>query len=286
MPLTLLGGLIPLGVAYSLGKLSFRRAPDVLAFGLGAVIESIAIFCLLAAGIAIWPALLALGLLGLAPLIWLRPRPRAPMPAGLLLSLIFAVYGVFYLIHALAPEVQPDGLTYHLALVAQYARDGRFPERIQFYDMLPQGVEMLFLFAYKIGGGAAAKLVEFGFLLATIPLILDIGRRMGVSDRVAGAGAALCFCAPVTGLTGTSTYVDAAMVFYTLAALLALLLWKKDGGDSYLAAAGLASGFCYAIKLSGALVPALAAVFLALPGFITGLFHAVFWRAHKIRLDA
>lgn len=257
----LLGGLIPLGVAYSLGKLCFRRVPDVLALGAGAVIEAILVFCLLSAGIAHWPAFLALGALGLAPLAWLRPRPCLPLPRDLLLAAIFAGYGVFYLIHALAPEIQPDGLTYHLALVSDYARLGRFPHRIQFYVMQPQGVEMLFLFAFKIGGGPAAKLVDYGFLLATVPLMLEIGRRMGLSDRVSGAAAALYFCAPVTGLTGTSTYVDAAMVFFTLATLLALLLWKQEGGDSFLIAAGLAAGFCYAIKLSGALIPVFAAGF-------------------------
>ena len=36
----ILGGLLPLAVAYSLGKLCFPQAPDVIALGTGAAIES------------------------------------------------------------------------------------------------------------------------------------------------------------------------------------------------------------------------------------------------------
>src|SRR6185369_14467098 len=121
----ILGGLLPLAVAYSLGKLCFRQAPDVLALGVGAAIESLLVFGLLAAGIAHPPAFVALGVIGLAPLVWIRPRPKAPMPIGLL-GLVFAVYGFLYFIHALAPEIQPDGVSYHLGLVRIRA-PGRIP---------------------------------------------------------------------------------------------------------------------------------------------------------------
>ena len=55
------------------------------------------------------------------------------------------------------------------------------------------------------------------------------------------------FCAPVAGLTGSSSYNDAAGVFFLLAAFDLLLL--RD--DRYLFAAGILAGFCYAIKLPG-----------------------------------
>ncbi len=258
MILILLGGLLPLAVAYSLGKLCFRGAPDVIALGAGAAIESLVVFLMLTAGIATTPAFVALAVLGLAPLIWLRPRIRIAAPAGwpvLGFAVIWAAYGALYLIHALAPEVQPDGVTYHLGQVAEYARLGRFPDRVDFFEMLPQGMEMLFLFAFAIGKHSAAKLVHFGFLLATVPLIVELGRRIRLPDLLSSAAAAFYFCAPVVGVTGTSTYNDAALVFFTLAALLALLL-----EDPLLA--GLLSGFCYAIKMNGLLVPALAGAYL------------------------
>jgi hypothetical protein len=254
--LIILGGLVPLAVAFSLGKLCFRNAPDAVALGLGAVIESLVVFGLLIAGIAQPPVFFALGAIGLLPLVWLRPRLRFPLPGGLP-AVILAVYGVLYLIYALAPEVQPDAITYHLGLVAEYARLGRFPNRVGFFEMLQQGIEMLFLFAFVIGKHSAAKLVHFGFLIATVPLFIELGRRLRLPDSICGAAAAFYVCAPVVGLTGTSTYNDAALVFFTLATLLTLLL-----GDGYLLPAGLLAGFCYAIKMNGLLVPLLAAAFV------------------------
>ena len=53
--------------------------------------------------------------------------------------------------HALAPEIQPDAIGYHLGLVAQYLRLGKFPDRIDFYGILPEGMEMLYLFAFAFG---------------------------------------------------------------------------------------------------------------------------------------
>src|SRR6266852_571775 len=177
----------------------------LIALGLGAVIESLLVFVMLAAGIAQPSAFFALGAIGLLPLIWLRPRLSFPLPGGLP-AVILAVYGVLYLIHALAPEVQPDAITYHLGLVAEYARLGRFPDRVGFFEMLPQGMEMLFLFAFVIGKHSAAKLVHLGFLLATVPLMIELGRRMQVPDRLSCAAAAFYFCAPVVWTTGSSTY--------------------------------------------------------------------------------
>src|SRR5712692_1734718 len=257
----ILGGLLPLTVAYSLGKLCFPKAPDAIALGTGAAIESLIVLGLLAAGIARPPAFVALGVIGLLPLAWRRPRPQAPVPRGLL-GLVFAIYGVLYLIHALAPEIQPDAASYHLGLVSEYARLGGFPDRVGFFEMLPQGMEMLFLFAFTAGKHSAAKLVHFGFLLATVPLMLELGRRVRMPDRLSAAAAAFYFCAPVVGVAGTSAYNDAAMVFFTLATLLALLLWKQESEDGYLLAAGLLAGFCYAIKMNGIVVPLLASVFV------------------------
>ncbi len=259
----LLGGLIPLAVAYSFGKLCFRNVPDVIALGLGAVIESLIVFGFMAAGVARPPLFLALAVAGLLPLLFLRPRFRAPVPAGLLLILVFAGYAVFYLIHALAPEMQPDAMAYHLGLVSEYARIGGFPSRITFYETLPQGMEMLFLFAFTIGRHSAAKLVDFGFLLATVPLMIEIGRRLQLPDRISGAAAALYFCSPIVGITGTSTYNDATLVFFTLATFLVLLIWKEERNDRYLLAAGMLAGFCYCIKVSCLLVPVLAVAFVA-----------------------
>jgi hypothetical protein len=104
--------------------------------------------------------------------------------------------------------------------------------------------------------------VHFGFLLATVPLMLGIGRRLKLPAGVALAAAVLYFCAPMAGITGTSAYTDAGEVFFTLAAFYTLLIWRDTRDQRYLPPAGIAAGFCYAIKFPGGLVAILALVFV------------------------
>ena len=260
------GGLFPLLIAYALGMLSFRKTPmpAVVRFGIGAAIESLLVFLLLLAGWARWPIFLGGGLIAVGLLYWIRPATydRTPATAPIdraslcILLAIFTVYSGLYVVHALAPEIQPDAITYHLGLVSEYVRLGRFPQRIGFFEMVPQGLEMLFTVAFAFGRHSAAKLVHFAFLAATVPLMFSIGRRLCLPDRASLIAAALYFCAPVVGVSGTCAYNDAAFVFFVLAAFYLLLAreWVP---------AGIAAGFCFAVKPNGLLIPPIA-VFAAL----------------------
>src|ERR1019366_6349789 len=105
---------------------------------------------------------------------------------------------------------------------------------------------------------AAAKMVEFAFFVATLPLIFRVGRRLGASGLTCLVAAVFYFCAPVAGITGSSSYNDAAGVFFLLAALYLLL-----GERRYLLPAGVLAGFCYAIKFPGVFVVAGAVFFVA-----------------------
>ncbi|MDQ6699855.1 MAG: DUF2079 domain-containing protein, partial [Acidobacteriota bacterium] len=255
------GGLFPLLVACALGMIAFRQTPMpfVVRFGIGAAIESLMVFLLLLAGWARWPVFLGGGLIALGLLYWIRPKAHDHTPAitpldrasFYILLAVFATYSALYLVHALAPEIQPDAITYHLGLVSEYVRLGRFPHRIGFYEMVPQGLEMLFSVAFAFGGHSAAKLVHFAFLAATVPLVLSIGRQLNLSDRVSLVAAALYLCAPVVGVSGTCAYNDAAFVFFVLAAFYFLLARQW-------APAGIAAGFCFAIKVNGLLIAPIA----------------------------
>lgn len=263
------GGLFPLMMAYAFGMLFFRQTPmpTVVRFGIGAAIESLLVFLLLLAGWARWPVFLATGLIAWGLLYSLRPAAHVSTPAitpldrasFYVLLIVFTVYGGLYLIYALAPEIQPDAITYHLGLVSEYVRLGRFPRRIGFYEMLPQGLEMLFTVAFAFGRHSAAKLVHFAFLAATVPLMLMIGRRLGLADFTSLVAAALYFCAPVVGVSGTCAYNDAAFVFFVLTAFYLLLARQW-------APAGIAAGFCFAVKVNGLAIAPLAvlgALFMA-----------------------
>jgi 4-amino-4-deoxy-L-arabinose transferase-like glycosyltransferase len=212
--------------------------------------------------------LLAAGAASIAMLKWFRRVPltdpvKAPLgKAWVAAAAVFGAYGVWYFVNALAPETSPDGITYHLGLPAAYLRLGGFPGRITFFDLVPQGMEMLFTVAFALGRHSAAKLVEFGFFIATLPLILRMGRRLGVGDLGSLVAAVAYFCAPVAGLTGSSSYNDAALVFFTLAAFYLLLVWRDTDDPRYLVPAGLLAGFCYAIKFPGILAVAAAVLFV------------------------
>ena len=251
--------------------LSRLPAPATIVLAVGAAAESCLVFLLLLAGAA---NRITFALAGVACLVLLlRLRVGAPhfedfakAPADRVVFWLAAAaltcYGSLYLINALAPELQPDAAGYHLGLVSEYVRLGRFPSRVGFYEMMPQGLEMLFVPAFAFGRHSAAKLVHFAFLLATVPLTLGIGRRLQLPEGTTLAAAVIYFCTPVVGVSGTSAYNDAALVFFVLATFYLLLVWRDSHDGRYLLPAGITAGFCYAIKMPGILVLPLALAFV------------------------
>jgi len=258
-----------------LGNICLYRlpVPRTIALAVGAAAESCVVFLLLLGGVGNRVSFALLGALCLGLYLWLRRgavRLADPVNApadrvsAWLAGGALALYGALYLINALAPELEPDAIAYHLGLTSEYVRLGGFPNRVGFYEMLPQGFEMLFVPAFAFGRHSAARLVHFAFLLASVPLMWRIGRRLQLPDSVALAAAVLYFCAPLAGITGTSAYTDAGGVFFVLATFYLLLVWRDTRDVRYLAPAGIAAGFCYAIKFPGAMVVILAVAFVLL----------------------
>ena len=264
LSLVFLGALLTLAAAFSLGRMLtfWRSLPAALTLGLGAVALSLLIFFLRLSGHAGLRGMLAFGVASAAPLVWLRVGspgwPRLPR----IVTAVLVVYGVFYLVQALAPETRADANAYHLMPAVEALRSGGFGGQISFYERLPQGMENLFAMAYAVGGSSAAKLVHLALFLATFPLLLEIGRRLGASLEASAIAAAIYLCTPVAGVSGTSAFTDAALVFYTAGALLLLLMWREERDDRLLLLAGLAAGFCYSCKITGLLIPVCAGVYL------------------------
>src|SRR5262249_22026696 len=123
-----------------------------LAFIAGAACFSEIVFLLCSVGLAYRAVFLgvaaaaAIGAISLTgkmetrPLLSSLPR-RISLPA-----LLFLMFGMVYLVNALAPEMSPDGAAYHLPFIDRYLRAHRF-EAIptNFYASFPQGIELLFL---------------------------------------------------------------------------------------------------------------------------------------------
>lgn len=185
---------------------------------------------------------------------WRSLKPPASPGLPLWLLAPAAAYGFYYLIHALAPEIQPDAAGYHLGLVAEWARQYGMSGRIGFYEMLPLGLEVLFYPAFLLGGHSAAKLVHFGYFLATVPLICWIGQKLHLHSHASFAAAGLYFLTPVAGISGTCAYNDAAAAFFPLAGFAAALSARESQPAWW--HAGLAGGFAYAVKMPGAVAAA------------------------------
>jgi hypothetical protein len=166
----------------------------------------------------------------------------------------YVVYGAFYFRHALAPEISPDGGTYHLGLVNLWNHAHGLPRIVDMYAAMPQGVEMLYLFAFSIGRHSAAALMHFSFLMLLPLLMLLYGVRFGFPRGGAAVAALIVFATPLVGWDGSVAYNDVALAAVAFAAvyLLRIWLWRQDTGT--LAACCLLAGFCFAIKYTGVFV--------------------------------
>jgi hypothetical protein len=238
--------------------------PVAVRFSTGAAVLSSGIFLLLTCHAGYWPVYM-LVCAGLTVFAWRRTIPVEILPRmPLLFRTILAVAGGLYFIYALAPEIQADAAGYHLRVVSDYVRLHAFTHKAAFYDVLPQGMEMLFVPAFAFGAGSAAKLVHFAFLIATVPLIRELGREAGVSDFGGSAAAVIFFLAPVCGVDGTSAYTDAGLVCACCSLLILLVRWNRERSPALLLCAAINAGFCYAVKPTFGWVALVSVVFVAI----------------------
>ncbi len=261
-------GAICSGVAsYGFGTCLFRslnlkleRTESIaLAFVTGAACFSEIIFVLCSLRLARKEVFVALALLAVVAVISTRgnavhiPFDRLPSRWIWLFAVLFAAFGIVYLVNALAPEMSPDGSAYHLPFVARYLRAHGF-ERISqnLYGNLSQGVELLFLPAVSLGGRSAAAIVHFLFLCALPLMMISYGRRFGF-PLPAMAAAFLVFASPVFGWDGTSAYVDVAAAAILFALFYLLSISETGRSSSLLVPIGILAGFSFAAKYTAAI---------------------------------
>src|SRR5690242_13316350 len=208
----LFGAVFTVAVAAATGKLLlrglrlrfYREEEHLLAFLCGAPLLSGLVFAACAAGLARKGTFLIAGAAILAFAFWNgahRPagEPLPPLDRfwRRLFAAIYGIYAVLYFFNAMAPEISPDGVTYHLGLVYRYLlHHGFYRITTNMYANLSEGVEMLFLFAFAFGRHSAAALVHCAFLLALPLLMVCYARRFGIA--AAGVcGALFVFVSPV-----------------------------------------------------------------------------------------
>ena len=279
----LFGALFTVATATALGTLLLGKAcgewPVRFVLGSGAL--SFLVF-LLAAGGLVYPPVFAI--LGVAAIAACRPWNRwrggdsarcwpKPSAQNILLVVIFIAYFYIYFLKAVAPEVSPDGSTYHLGLTARYLREHGF-HRITWnlYASLSQGMEMLFLFAFAFGRHSAAALVHLAFLVALVWQMGIWGVRHGMA-WVGLCGAALVALSPMVGVDASSAYNDVALAAVAFTLFCLLERWAEEGTARLLPAIGILAGFGYALKYTGWVCVAYAIGFVA-------------WKSRRVRAVA
>jgi len=276
VPSILFGAAFTIAVAWAIGRLLFHRLRislfsfehDLLAGATGAAILSFTVFLLCAVNAARAPVFLLIGLGAIALSVRFGAVRGARLPAlppfwRILFVVIFGFYACVYLSNSLAPEVSPDGQTYHLGLVYRFLREHGFHRlTTNLYSGMPLGFEMLFLLAFSVGRNAAAATVHCCFLLALPLLILSYARRMG-HPRAGVCAALIAGLAPVMGVDGVSAYNDVALATTAFSMFYLLEIWsgeQAEQNDALLIPVGLLAGFCMAIKLTGFVAPLYAAL--------------------------
>ncbi len=214
----LLGGALLSTVILGFGVAGWLQRPVLFSLLLGAIVAP-----------AFAPALIA----G-------RTRPLGWLPAA-----ITSAYALVYLVHAWAPEISPDGMAYHVALPAQYLREGiiRFLPA-SFYAQLSQGVEMLYVPAFAFGRHSATAVVHLAFLFALLALMRTYAQRQGLPP----SAALLVLASPVVGIDASSAYNDLAVAAVIFAVFWFMERWRDEHDDRLLIFAGLLAGFAFAIK--------------------------------------
>jgi len=245
-------------------KLPLGRAEENLfAYAAGAAVYSNLLFLLASLRLVYDATFLVLAVLLGAAAWWsgaLRPSghvlPPAPRLWNVLLYAGMAAFGIWYVVHAMAPEMSPDGSSYHLSVVGRYYREHGFVKLTSnMYANLSQGMDILFLGAYAFGRHSAAALFHASFLFA-LPLLMAVFGRRFEHPRAGVVGALLFFISPVAGIDGASAYNDIALAFCLFAMFYSLLLWRRTRLTPLLVLAGLLAGYAFAIKYTA---------FLALP---------------------
>ncbi len=234
---------------------------EIFSFGLGAAVLSQIIFCLGLLRLYYDATFVALGVGCLAAwLRWGRGARVETAPAHQEVfwrrtaAVVGVFYGALYVFNALAPDVGPDSLGYHLGLVFRYYREHALVAATSnIYGLFPQGAEMLYLFAFALGRHNAPQLIHFAMFAATLPLLMGLGKRAGAPQ--AGWFAALLYgLSPVVAYDAVLAYNDCALAFFSVLTLYGWLWHCESPSSGRAAVVGGFAGFCFALKMTGGLV--------------------------------
>ncbi len=184
-------------------------------------------------------------------------------------GILALVAGITFL-SSLTPSISQDALVYHLAAAETYVNEGGLvfiPGN--FYANFPENAEMLFTLALLLEVEPLANLFHWLFGVLAVATIAKVASR-----ATGGRGGSLAACifatVPSVALISSWAYVDLALVFFQMIAILAFLRWVEPMGDrrtGLLVLTGIFIGFGAGCKYTGGAV----GVVLGLGLIISGL---------------
>lgn len=227
----------------ALSRLGFtdRCSRFALPAGVGVAILTLFLTILGAAGLytkAILQVLwLAVSLAGLARLWRSLPNAaaaRTETETGNGLALFVPRIGLVVVLAlclgtVMTPETRHDPYDYHLSVPTIYLAGGGIAEiPWHVFSYMPKNTEMLYGMALAAGNDSNAKLFHFGFGLLCLLALADIAMLAG-GALFPWMAAFLTATLPLFGFIATSAYIDLALAFWELLALLCLLAAVETG---------------------------------------------------------
>jgi 4-amino-4-deoxy-L-arabinose transferase-like glycosyltransferase len=175
---------------------------------------------------------------------------NGPIPCAVSWALLGMLTSAIVLL-SLVPPVSRDALIHHLAVPKIYLRDG-FRELPDFvFSYYPMNVELLYWVSLALGSDLVPKFIHFAFALGTAGLLFRHLRNL-LGKGYGLAGALLFLSVPIVVKLSTTAYVDLGLVFFSTAALLAVLDWREGGFKAHsLVRAGVFCGLALGAKYNG-----------------------------------
>lgn len=156
---------------------------------------------------------------------------------------------------ALLPPTARDALIYHLAYPKLYLQQGRvFELPFAFYSYYPMNTEILFMVPLYFNKDVLAALIHMAFGLMTAGLIYHY-LKSKIDTTYALLGAFIFLSTPIVIKLSTIPYVDLALAFHSMGAVLALLRWKERKEVKWLGVSAVFAGLAAGTKYNGLYVP-------------------------------
>lgn len=180
------------------------------------------------------------------------------------LLLTICVGSVLYslIAYAMLPPREWDSVSYHLALPRTYIREGRMvyvPYNVNAH--WPSMMQMLYTLSLLLGSDTLAQLVALSMGCMAAIVVFLLGRELH-SYRAGLLAAAMYLSHPIFKSYAGTAMVDVPLSFYTVLTVWCVSRWMITRQIPWLVLGGFVGGLAASTKLTGALAPLVAGIFL------------------------